>query len=114
MRFVFRFLIAFLFVGAPNLLLGAKSNSTDSIPLLRVENVSVYVAPNPASDYITISVNTDFDFILFSSNGKQSYSVSGCSESYKMDVSFLSPGIYILNILVDENIYTKRVIIERK
>ncbi len=114
MRFVFRFLIAFLFVGAPNLLLGAKSNSTDSIPSIRVENVSVYVAPNPASDYITISVNTDFDFILFSSNGKQSYSVSGCSESYKMDVSSLSPGIYILNILVDENIYTKRVIIERK
>lgn len=113
MKHIVRFIVSSIFVGMASSLFAANSNPADSIPSIRIDEVKVSVAPNPAKDYVIISVNSDFDFIIFSANGKQSYSVSDCSESYKMDVTSLSSGVYILNVLVDENIYTKRFIVEK-
>lgn len=92
---------------------GNKSVNESEVPV-EVEQVvvNVDVFPNPVKDNFTISVeNNSFDFALYGKNGKQLMSVCNCQESYKMDASLLSSGVYILNVIVDDNIYMKRIVI---
>ena len=93
------------------------SKEDDSVKVEQVEEVvdvqvDVDVYPNPATENFTISVeDNSFDFALYSKNGRQIISRSDCHETFKMDTSSLSSGVYILNVIVDEDIYMKRIVV---
>ena len=87
-------------------------NNHADAPAVNSEKVDVVVFPNPAKSDFTISVSDNsFDFALYSKNGKQLISASDCKDSYKMDTTTLSVGVYILNVIVDDNIYMKRIVV---
>lgn len=84
-------------------------------------NVSVF--PNPASDYLTVSVNGDkaykFDLRLTNTLGKavvaqQQLTFGGGQAQFKVETSDLAAGVYLLNIQTDAGEHAvKRVMIVR-
>ena len=95
----------------------SKKNRTHSdVSTEDVEKVSIeiVVMPNTEQDNLTISVsNSDFDFALYSNNGKQIRTATDCRNTYQLDASSLEAGEYILNIIVDENIFMKKVVVDK-
>ena len=70
---------------------------------------------NTGKESVVISVDkTSFDFALYSENGKEMITSSDCRNSYKLDATTLKPGAYILNVIVDEDIYMKQVVVDNK
>jgi len=86
-----------------------------NVPLLTsVENnlfsQSIEVYPNPASGLFTVSLAKKVHIILTNSSGKvidEAY-----SEDEIFDVSELSPGLYILNFVSDDNIESRKLIVK--
>lgn len=112
MKHAIKFLLAFIFVGLSFTVFG--SNLSDSIVDTNETPTRVMVSPNPATDNFTILVpGGSFDFVMFSTNGKQILSAADCLDSYNVDASSLDAGVYILNIIVDDNIFMKRVILSK-
>ena len=107
-------IILAFFIGFPSAVLGVNlSENTDKGNEGKTTN-QIVVSPNPATEFVTLTVPSSFDFVLFSTNGKQIVSATDCSSVYKVDVSSLEAGIYILNIIIDDNIYMKKVVISKK
>ena len=73
---------------------------TDCNGLATIENVSIHVYPNPASNQVTIESNeVSMDAIeLYDFAGKLVYSQNSIGQSKNIDLSALSTGIYNLRV----------------
>jgi hypothetical protein len=81
---------------------------------------SVKIFPNPASDYLNISVNLEnlneyLDIMLTDMNGRiviQDYQSNIWQQSFNYNIKSLSSGIYFLIIKTEKGQLTKKIIIE--
>jgi Carbohydrate family 9 binding domain-like/Secretion system C-terminal sorting domain len=65
-----------------------------------VNTVNVSVAPNPVTDFLTI--NADFDKVVINNILGQEISTLNQVKTNKLDVSYLSKGIYIIKVYKGE------------
>jgi len=80
--------------------------------LLGVDNISVdnnlMIYPNPSSEFITLTFNNTglANLRIINIDGKVAKSLSLASKT-KVDISDLTPGYYIAELLVDGNIFSR-------
>jgi len=89
----------------------------EGIDVLNEPEFYVNVFPNPTSDFVTIKISDsglkDISFELFGLNGNkisQFVKSEVISTAYKLDISSVKSGIYLLKVSVDESDYTYRII----
>ena len=83
-----------------------------SVNEVNMNNINVNIYPNPVSDYLTINSKSNINITLIDGLGRNilSKSVSG---SETIDMTSLSNGIYVLNIVENKNSITKKLIIRK-
>jgi hypothetical protein len=92
----------------------AKFNAYDSVDLVNMQDVIAEVFPNPCNDAITVSVsNVEIKQVEIINTAnlliRQMLDVSG--NAITIDVSTLSPGVYIIRIFTNKkDILTKKII----
>lgn len=83
---------------------------------LNGEALQYYISPNPASDFINVTVSRNSTLHLLSADGKQVISeISNikANESKAIDVRNLAHGIYLVKIFSDNFLATKKIIISK-
>jgi len=93
----------------------AKSVLSDTEGSLKNPGSLIEIYPNPASDFVNIVIpenNSDIQLVLFSTEGKAVISERIDGSSSMLDVSKLKPGIYILRFAINNEIVTKRLIVQ--
>ncbi len=70
------------------------------------------VYPNPANDilYITSKEDEDVEIMIYDVKGQMVQQVSLPAGSDKIDISKLVKGLYLINIQVDDEVFTKKII----
>ena len=86
--------------------------------LIKADDTSFDVYPNPANSYLRISFldknNKTGNLSIFDQSGKQVYSetdISFADNYHEIDVSSLSPGIYIMKFPTANRSYSKKIVI---
>jgi len=89
-----------------------NGNKIDLITVSVDENEKwVGIYPNPAQDYLTIS-NCEHSIInIYSLQGTKLLTENITSQQMQINVSKLIPGFYVIEIVVDNNRYTKKLMI---
>lgn len=86
-------------------------SGSNDIDTFIASNIQIY--PNPANNFIRItSDNTIEEINLFSLNGSLIYSDASKADESIIDISHYNPGIYIIKIISNEDIFIKKIIIE--
>ncbi len=88
-------------------------------PALNEKQIFIY--PNPSMDIVNIKIENiaSFDKVSFSlvdMSGKlvlQKSNVTSSTQIFQLDIQALSKGTYLLKILKDKNVTTKKIIIDR-
>jgi hypothetical protein len=91
--------------------------ASDSALLIPVEDVLVF--PNPARDQTFIKLSRSYmgqvQINLFAATGQKLYSISEDSEKlytrYLLDLSSLTPGVYILELVAQDTQLRKKLIL---
>ena len=78
-----------------------------SINEINAANINVY--PNPASNYVMINNAENANVQVYDILGNKVLDLNNISNNYKMDVSSLSQGSYVLKIVQNNQIVTKRI-----
>lgn len=89
--------------------IGRHSTISESTNVNLMEKSAITLSPNPAVDFVTIN-GTDIRSIkttIFSLSGQEVYSANNMTN---LDISHLNNGIYLVKIVIGENIYTKKLI----
>jgi hypothetical protein len=100
-----------------NLTVTTVLSTTD--PALNEKQIFIY--PNPSIDIVNIKIENiaSFDKVSFSlvdMSGKlllQKSNVTSSTQIFQLDIQALSKGTYLLKILKDKNVTTKKIIIDR-
>jgi hypothetical protein len=99
----------------------ANYNNTGTVCTLSNENVSltevdIVAYPNPVVNELTISgLSTDKNSIqVYAYNGKILKTFETIEESYKLDFSAFSDGVYFIRILNSENNYSIKKVIKKQ
>jgi len=71
-----------------------------SVGINDVKTVSVAVSPNPVTDFVTI--NADFDKVVINNILGQEISTMNQIKTNKLDVGYLSKGVYIIKVYKGE------------
>ncbi|GIV26359.1 MAG: hypothetical protein KatS3mg027_0173 [Bacteroidia bacterium] len=113
------YLVAFVYehdtlIENRNILNADKRKVTNNPELVSVAQNTlpddIKIFPNPASQYIFVNVPFNkFQGIIWNTLGQQMLSF----QSPLIDISSLPQGVYILSILSDSQVYSKRIIIQR-
>jgi len=89
----------------------AQKMDLDLIPVsineINAANINVY--PNPASNYVMINNAENANVQVYDVLGNKVLDLNNISNNYKMDVSNLSQGSYVLKIVQNNQIVTKRI-----
>ena len=89
-----------------------NGNKIDLITVSVDENEKwVGVYPNPAQDYLTISNCENSIVNIYSLQGTKLLTENITSQQMQIDVSKLIPGFYVIELIVDNNRYTKKLMI---
>jgi hypothetical protein len=88
------------------------SDEYDSTTLLKLlaRNPVVSIFPNPASEKITVKINTASTLTIFSLNGKKMAQYNANAYCCQININFLPAGIYLLKIDNGTSVYTKRFV----
>ena len=83
-------------------------NTITSVQKTEVSGISVY--PNPADDKVLIQSPEQFnEVVLYSTSGQQMYKQAGLStQSIELDINNFKPGIYILNVKMNDGTWVKQ------
>jgi hypothetical protein len=75
-----------------------------------MDEIDIY--PNPANDVLYISSNEedDLEILIYDVKGQMIQKVTFQPGSEKIDISKLENGIYLINIQVDDEVFTKKII----
>lgn len=82
---------------------------------LAANMLSIY--PNPATDHVNIQLPTSgesFSLVLFDLNGKQiiKREIASDSREYNLNVSKLTPGMYLISLFNNNGAYTGKIVVE--
>ena len=87
--------------------------------LIKADDTSFDVYPNPANSYLRISFldknNKTGNLSIFDQSGKQVYfetDISFMNNYHEVDVSSLPHGFYILKLISDQKVYSKKIVIK--
>ena len=78
----------------------------------KVDSKEVHIYPNPANDEIYIKNAQGTNIKIIDLQGRVLISDYCSDNNTQIDVSYLSKGVYFVQIIVDNNIKTKKIIIE--
>jgi hypothetical protein len=87
-----------------------KCNTTDpnSLQIKKLNNINIF--PNPANESLSINIScTRSNLRLFSNSGKL-YLETCLDYENSIDISDLTPGIYIINVITNDGTYTQRIL----
>jgi len=77
-------------------------------------NLNVQIIPNPVKDEFVVTLNSEkFNegtIIIYTIDGQKLRTQSISQNKTNFNISDLSPGIYILNIVIDGNVFNKRLV----
>ena len=74
-------------------------------------DIDIY--PNPSTGNFTISNVTNASVQVYTSLSEHIYTFENVNESVNLDISHLTDGIYLLRIIEDESVITKRIILNK-
>ncbi len=75
-----------------------------------VENTTeLIIYPNPASDFIFLDLNDNFNYIISDITGKQILSGQAPKGTNKIDISKLNPALYIIHLYNDNTTVSKKI-----
>ena len=82
------------------------------------ENKNIYTKqdfnafPNPFNDEITVRFNTDknYDIQIKDITGREIFTKKNIENNSTLNLSNINDGIYFMNIIVNDQIYTKKII----
>ena len=83
----------------------ATPSALDGIGDILTDPFSLY--PNPVEDYLIIDIDSEFQSKVYSVNG--TLLLEGNNQK-PLDLSNFSRGIYLLHLIIDEKLYTKKII----
>ncbi|MCF6185277.1 MAG: T9SS type A sorting domain-containing protein, partial [Bacteroidales bacterium] len=86
----------------------------NSIRTTNIEN-GITVYPNPADNEITIKFTKNIENVkikIFNSLGQIVYSSNTKNDFEKIDISKFTSGIYLISILNNQYVYTKKIVIK--
>ncbi len=88
---------------------------SDESDALLSKDASVLIYPNPVSDLLVVDMKgiTASSINLLDLAGKTAVSVAGSESMYKLDVSSLNAGMYILQIVSKGNTITSKIVITK-
>ena len=90
--------------------------ATSVTSISTLENMEISISPNPTADFLKIDNKGDFDiqYSLLDISGKVLIENEALSSNdvAELDVTMYSSGIYIVQILLDGKLYSKRVSIK--
>ena len=97
-----------------------NTGEISSLSEANVEGFEVSIFPNPASDYVTLSMNTErtgqYGLRISTIDGRDVYStpliIDRVSQQIKIDTKAYAPGFYILSLETNEGIITRKLVIE--
>ncbi len=73
----------------------------------------LFIYPNPVRDKLNIelgSYRNGYKIVVFNSNGEQIFNEESNSNKYELSTEKFPEGMYILNVITDGNIYTRKII----
>ncbi len=74
-------------------------------------DLGIRIYPNPSVDYVHVAVSYDYEVILYDFTGRSiSRKNVRTGDTVEFTMSHLSPGMYILQFIGDENSFTKKII----
>ncbi|MFH0895334.1 MAG: FISUMP domain-containing protein [Bacteroidota bacterium] len=75
---------------------------------------TIQISPNPTNDFIAIRIEntSNAEFEIFNIMGQRMMSATIEQSSYTADVSHFAKGIYLVKILIDDNVVVKRFVKE--
>ena len=76
-------------------------------------SLSIDIYPNPANDYVILSGCKKANIAIADIEGRVLKEVKECGKNYKIDISGLNNGLYIVVIRIDNKISYKKLIITR-
>lgn len=88
-----------------------EGKQTSKVQESTIEGLNVY--PNPATGdriYITTKSNSDKEIIIFDVLGKKV--IQTLLSSKELNISSLTPGIYIIQIKEDDSVATRKLIVK--
>ena len=97
---------------------GRTSTGSSDLQLAKDDDTfNVEVFPNPTSDAFSINVqstsNSNIQIIITDINGKKLYETSGNNFSNYVIGKQLSPGVYFIKVMQEQNIKTIKLIKEK-
>ncbi|MFN0201661.1 MAG: T9SS type A sorting domain-containing protein, partial [Bacteroidia bacterium] len=92
-----------------------KEGFSNIISLLRGQNTSVKISPNPTSGKIHITLSTDIEFAqlkVYDVSGKTILSQKTTLSNLEIDLSPFPKGVYMIQIQSDKDTYQEKVLLE--
>lgn len=77
---------------------------------MRVNEFSLY--PNPSRDFLTIKCEVSAKIAVYNLNGQLKLSIIADSQINKFDISGFEPGVYIVQVLMDGEYHTQKIVVE--
>jgi hypothetical protein len=93
--------------------IGSTINFQISTNIISVNEIEISVYPNPALQYVTInleSLNLNSEIQIVSLSGKIMYRKLANSPVVKLNIEGLKKGVYMVNIITNKQIITKKII----
>jgi hypothetical protein len=90
-------------------------NVTSTVGLSQNLDKTVAIYPNPASDFIeiTLSQNSESSIKLFNNLGQEVYATTTLKDKYNLDIKHLAEGVYYLQVMTNNERTIKQLIIKR-
>lgn len=95
--------------------LSDKRTKKETLLITQKENEMIKIWPNPAQSTITVTSSEMADKIqIYTLSGQKVFETDGRSTSTSFDISNIVGGIYIVKVLVNSNLYTEKLIINKQ
>lgn len=104
---------SFAYNDVPNEAINAGQTSGNTANTAMIENVSISIFPNPCSELLTINTKelSNVELKIYNLSGELILQERLKTQN-KIDVSSLSPGIFVISLKSDQGILKHRIVIE--
>ena len=86
---------------------------TDTVSVSELDKVEFEVYPNPATEYVRITSNSEIEsLVIFSVDGKMVHSQDVNQEETMIDVTSFAKGSYIVRMISNGEFVVRRIIVK--
>ena len=85
----------------------ANCDVNTAVEFIQKPYLNIY--PNPANDLLNINSDQDVQISIISITGQEIYKSSSINSHFRIDISSYPKGLYIINIISNKNVTTKKV-----